>query len=271
LNSKISLSRTQELFWKLISHPTGARDFIERANAKTRAEIELLFAETPEFSRIERLEVYADAYFYRLRDALFELFPITAWRLGEVGFHNLVTDYVLAHPSSNPDLGHLGDRLPKFLRTHVAGKHAPELPDVARIELALRRALDAPDGAPISPQQLGELHPNELLSARFRPTPHCALLRGRVNFDALSKAHKQGLKTADVEAPALDEATLVWRKGHQVYSRSLDDLEAGLLELTLEGATFEQACTVADKAGLTPQQLVTMMTWWASDGLLQLQ
>ena len=99
-----------------------------------------------------RLDVYADMYFYRLRDCLAEDFPKLAELVGEARFHNLVTDYLLRHPSSHPSLRELGRRLPAFLADHAIAAEFPVAADLARLEWARVDVFDERDVADAIPK-----------------------------------------------------------------------------------------------------------------------
>ena len=123
----MSLRETQELFWRAITHPTGVTDFLESADETTRRAFEAIFAETPEFSRRERVDVYADGYFHRLHGVLADQFEVGRHLLGADRFNDLVTDYLLAHPSDDPDIRRIGARFPAFARAHAFAEAVPAL------------------------------------------------------------------------------------------------------------------------------------------------
>ncbi|MBK8598146.1 MAG: putative DNA-binding domain-containing protein [Holophagales bacterium] len=95
-----------------------------------------IFASDERMPAEERLDAYANMYFFRLRDVLAEDFERTAAALGEARWHNLVTDYLLAHPPTRWSLRWAGEALPGFLREHTYGVWRPWLPDVAALEWA---------------------------------------------------------------------------------------------------------------------------------------
>ena len=67
-------------------------------------------------ARVERLEIYANAYFYRILDCLKEDFPATLATLGADNFHNLVTGYLIEYPPTEPSISYAGRHLAEFLR-----------------------------------------------------------------------------------------------------------------------------------------------------------
>src|SRR2546427_6051753 len=114
---------------------------------------------------------------FRSLDCLAEDFPKTLAAVGPVRFHNLVTDYLLRHPSEHPSLRYLGQRLPRFIATHPLLEAFPYLADLARLEWARADVFDAPDVQPLSRDVLARLPQDRAGDARFTLIPAFALLR----------------------------------------------------------------------------------------------
>src|SRR5207244_3263207 len=70
----------------------------------------------------------------------------TALVLGKPRFHNLVTDYLLVHPSTHPVIRWLGQYLAPFLAGHAYGAELPHAPDLAALEWARNDAFQSVDG-----------------------------------------------------------------------------------------------------------------------------
>jgi hypothetical protein len=270
---RLPFAGVQKLFWRIITHPLGVADFLAGADDETRSQIEAVFTDSPTFPRGERLDIYAQGYFFRHLDVLKELFPIVAWRLGKVGFHNMVTHYLLAHPSDNPDLGHLGFALPTFLVRHSASVEAPELPDIAVLELAIQTALDARDGTPLTPLQLGSVPQAQWPELRFAGAPHCKLLDSSWSYEALRDAERAGLTPSEElsRQARLSEPVsfLIWRSGFSVLTRRLERGEAAMLRAAIAGTSFGDLCSLAEGAGLEPKTVVEHLLRWTTDGVIE--
>jgi hypothetical protein len=266
----LSLGGIQRLFWSLVTHPVGVTQFLEEADDQTRRAITATFDETDNFGLIERLDVYAQGYFFRIRDVLAELFPIVAWRLGEAHFHNLVTDYLLAHPSQDPDLSRIGEALPGYLITHAGVP--PELAPIAEIELAIRRALDAPDGTPLNPSDLAGVAPEAWPALTFSKLPHTSLHATLWDYRVLAEMRRQATPpTAELSLSAQLEQTtwlLVWRQGFSVFTRAIDDDEAELFALLSAGQTFDAMCGSAQERGVSEAIVAGYLLRWCEQGLL---
>ena len=142
------LRRAQEVFWSLITAPEGVRPAVEeltRNGALREREVDEIFADDPRLRAVDRLDIYANMYFYRLLDGLAEDYPRVHAAVGADRFHNLATDYLLRHPSEHPSLRHLGRRLPVFLDAYPLREEFPYLADLARLDWAHVEVFDAPD------------------------------------------------------------------------------------------------------------------------------
>src|SRR6266571_3203730 len=65
------LRQTQQLFWALITAPEGARPAAEnllRRGTVAPGEIDAIFSGDDRLPALERIDIYANMYFYRLLD-----------------------------------------------------------------------------------------------------------------------------------------------------------------------------------------------------------
>lgn len=272
LSGTLSLGETQELFFCAITWPTGVRDFLQSSGESTRLTFERVLLGSPGFDRVSRLEVYADAYFYRLLAALGEVFPRLALLIGPVEFHNLITDYVLACPSTSPDLRRLGLRLPEFLREASLAQRWPLLYEVALFERALDRALDCPDGALVSEQDLARIPVEYWPELRFTFAPATQRLALRWELPRVEQLCRSGQAALALELPPGQEPRGLWigRRGHVPYYHCPDAAEDAALSQLWQGATLGDACAEGERAvpGLEPAQLVVALRRWLADGML---
>lgn len=124
-----------------------------------------------------RFDVYRNNVAVSLTEALHEGFPVIARLLGKTNMDGLAGLFLRAHPPKSPLMMHYGEGFPEFLGELEQLAHLGYLADVARLELALRRAYHAADAAPIDPARLGAIPPGDLLDARLGFAPAAAVLR----------------------------------------------------------------------------------------------
>ena len=200
------LNRTESLFWDLITAPEGVRpglDALVRDGRATPAALDEMIAGDERLPASERLDIYANMYFFRLLDCLREDFPRLASALGEDRFHNLATDYLLAHPSEHPSLRYLGRRLPEFLASHALAGESPCLPDLARLEWTRADLFDAADARTLTRDDLARLAQDTAGDLPLRAVPAFRLLR--LDHDAprlWRELRDRGATSADASAGA---------------------------------------------------------------------
>ena len=73
-------------------------------------------------SAVDRLDVYANMYFFRMLDVLRDDYAKVVAVVGDDAFHNLVTDYLVACRPAHPSLREVGARLPGFLARHPSSR-----------------------------------------------------------------------------------------------------------------------------------------------------
>jgi hypothetical protein len=273
---RAELRRTQELFWSLITAPEGVRPAVAdlaRSGRMAPTAVDDVFLGDDRLAATERLDIYANMYFFRLRDALAEDYPVVLAALGPDRFHNLVTDYLLRHPSEHPSLRHLGRHLPGFIHTHALGRELRYLADLARLDWARVEVFDAPDATTITRDDLARLRPEQAGEARFALIPACDILRFEYDVARLWKT----LKERDA-APAGPDAAVrrparlrVWRKDLVVYHQSIDEDEADCLDLLRAGEPLGRMAQQL-AAGRSVEQAAghvgRLLQAWLEDGLL---
>jgi hypothetical protein len=266
-----SLAALQDLFWRAITFPTGVADMLENADEDTREAFGAAFVETPGFSKIERMEVYANDYYWRLAGVLEEHFPMVAWMLGHVDFHNLVTDYVLVCPSRDPDLREFSRGFPSFLAEHEEGLAQPELVEVARVELDRVRVLTLPDERPLTIEALEAVALDEWPELRFQASASVRLHALRRAFTPMYGLCREGWSLADARQryPARPSHVLVWRRSLSTVHRDLEVAEARALAALIVGRSFTEICaTAARDGGATPAEVASWLRRWVDDGLI---
>jgi hypothetical protein len=123
-----------------------------------------------------RFNVYRNNVVVSLTEALATAFPVIEKLVGTTNFKTLAGAYVRAHPPLSPLMMFYGADMPGFLEGFEPAQSLGYLPDVARLELALRRAYHAADAAPIAPEALGALAPDQLMAAELTLAPALQLV-----------------------------------------------------------------------------------------------
>ncbi len=211
-------------------------------DAEANADASPLLAGSAE-RRALGLAIYANAYRQRLVDALADAHAKTCAVLGAQAFEAAALLYIAEHPPTTRSLRWFGAGLASHLRTELP--HLPQLAELAQLDWALRRAFDGPDSSVLAAADLSAVPPHAWANLHLMLVPTTELLRFEHNTVAVWQALDDEAEVPPAERAAAAVDWLVWRKGLQPHFRSLHAVEAALLRAMLGGASFAQACELA--------------------------
>ena len=124
-----------------------------------------------------RFSVYRNNVAVSLTEALELSFPAIVKLLGEENFKGLAGVFLRQHPPETPIMMHYGAAFPDFLATFEPLAHIGYLPDVARLEQAIRVSYHAADAEAVAPEALQACGPEALETARLELAPAAQLIR----------------------------------------------------------------------------------------------
>ena len=268
----MSLEQTQKRLWRLIAWPEGVRPALQTEPEGT-PDLATLVTSDERLAAEDRLDVYANAYFYRIHDVLAEDFPTLAAALGEEGFHDLVTSYLAVHPSQSPSLRWIGDRLAEFITGHASvaslRRASPFAADLATYEWTTEAIFDAQDSQPARREDLASVPAEDWDQLMVQLRPSVRLLRLGWPVQELRSAMRAEEPLPEIEPAAT--ALCLWRRDEQVVHRELDPREAQALEAAASGVAFGLLCErVAREVGEdeAPSLAATWLASWIDDGLV---
>jgi hypothetical protein len=267
-----TLAEVQALVWKLLTAPEGVEKGIEDLVLRgelSREQFERWFAGDERLSASGRLDVYANMYFFRIRDVLAEDFPKTAAVLGPAHFHNLITDFLLVHPSSHPSLRWVGEPLPLFLRTHPLSAERPYLADLAALEWAGAEVFQAIDSPRLDPRELAAVPVARWGDVRFRTIAAVRLLR--LSWDVVSLWSRLAAGEEAGEVRESPRAVLVYREDDESHHEVLSPPEADVVERLIEGRAFGEICealSTDDDVEAAAALAAELIRSWMAHGLL---
>src|SRR4051812_39257515 len=127
--SSPGLSEWQAWLRWIITEPDGVSSALadpsSRFKAEPRPSCLAFIREDSRLTRQERLDVYAEAYYSRICKSLEEDFLAVRRWLGAEDWRSLVSDYLLEHLSTTPDLIEFGRGLPAYLKSWLDPGQAP--------------------------------------------------------------------------------------------------------------------------------------------------
>lgn len=134
-----------------------------------------------------RFDVYRNNVAVSLMEALETAFPVLRKLLGDINFRILAGVFLREHPPSSPVMMFYGAEMPGFLRKFQPTACMGYLPDVARLELALRESYHAAEKEGIAPQELQKMAPEDLMSSKIDLSPALRLVRSEWPIHAIWK------------------------------------------------------------------------------------
>jgi Putative DNA-binding domain len=266
------LAHTQSLFWQLIRAPDGVEAALGALPDRERTlpgGIDAWVCGDERLRAVERLEVYAGMYFFRLLGCLAEDFAAVHAVVGHQRFHALVRDYLERHPSTSRSVRLLGRFLAGFLEGHPLGAEHPHVADLARFEWALLEAFDARDAEPLAPEALKSLPADRWPGLRLTLAPSLRVV------EALAPVQEVWAAVTGGQAPPRVErrrtVIRVWREELRVFHRVIGEVELAALRAIERGAGFAAACEAASAftgEEEAPLEVARLLERWLADRLL---
>ena len=173
----------------------------------------------------QRLGVYRNTILGTLANALRLSFPAVHRLVGADFFEGAAQIFARERPPRCADLNAYGAEFPDFLSRFEPAAMLFYLPDVARLEWAVNRALHAADAEALDPSALAALAPSDQDQVSFVAHPSISMLRSDFPIDAIWRAV---LQQDEVALVALDPNSgpvhlMVHRLGGAVEVARLDE------------------------------------------------
>jgi hypothetical protein len=224
---------------------------------------------TPRCSAEERMEFYSNAYILRLKEALSTDFERLHAYLGDELFDDLILQYIDHYPSHHTSLRYFGQYMVEMIEQLDISEQAPEVVEIAKIELAFGNSFDAADCQFVTLNQLAQLEPEKWTSLRLCFHDSVQLLPQHYNSFQIWRA----LSNEQAPPPKIEDETtwLVWRQDLVSRFRALESAELAALSVALSAGNFADICeTLLDHFSEeeTPQHAVRYLQQWINDQMV---
>ena len=217
----------------------------------------------------ERLNIYHNAYRFRLADVLFDTYEHTAIYLGSDWFNQLALSYVQSHQSNSPNIGLYGKEFPDFLAEQLADDL--EVSEIAEMDWKLRRAFDGFDSSVMTPASLPQLASEASGSLCFEFVPTLSMTKHCYNTLDIWHAIDEDEIPPAVQKLAQPVDILIWRKGHSPHFRSLAPIEAMAISTVYSGDSLDAVGTKleAEFPGVdVATEFGVMLSRWLEDQII---
>ncbi len=273
--SAAPLSAVQRWMQAVISHPEGVESGLESPDARQHlpvepGQVEQVIAPSQAQTSVERLAIYANAYYARLLECLGEEFPVLKQTLGDETFDAFAFAYLQTYPSRSYTLNKLGENFPRFLNETRGEAYADDdaaadadpapppkdelgwpdfLVDLATLEWIFTQVFDGPgvEGQPLlSADTIRAIGPDAWPNVRLEFVPCFRLVALRFPVNAYYGAMRHGEKP-ELPAPA-PSWVAVTRRDYVVRRHDLTEQQFTLLSALAAGETVGAAIERAASA-----------------------
>jgi Putative DNA-binding domain len=277
------LAQIQRWMQAVITNPEGVVAGIESDDARREVDVTAdrvgeVVQPSKNCTSVERLEIYANAYYARLLECLRDEFPALLHASGDEVFDGLAFGFLQAYPSTSYTLGELSKRFPTYLeetrpRDEELGD-GPAWPDfmidLARLERTYSEVFDGP-GAERLPlltvEQVEQISPDAWPSAQLIAVPCLRLLSLRF------PVHEYATGVRNKQDPPIPDPSPTWlvisRKDYVVRRWTVSQVQFELLQSLLAGQTvgrsIGQAAELAIECGEDIDQLAASLRDWFAE------
>ncbi|MCA9015287.1 MAG: putative DNA-binding domain-containing protein [Planctomycetaceae bacterium] len=186
------LEQIQQWMQTVISWPGGVEAGIASDAAQSRiplepGALETVITASSQLSSVERIGIYANAYYARLLECLSEEYPALVSAMGKQAFGVFCMEYLQEYPSTSYTLADLGARFPQFLKEHQPSAEAGEeevswtdfLIELATLERVYSEVFDGPgieQGPLLTAESLNAIAPEDWPGLTLKMAPCFRLL-----------------------------------------------------------------------------------------------
>jgi hypothetical protein len=218
------------------------RDLLGNSDATVAATLGDVLAPT------DRLSIYYNTSRTALTNALRLNFPAVQRLVGENFFAAVADTFITREPARTAWLELYGEGFPEFLQNFEPAAALVYLPDVARLERAVGRALHASDAKSVEYSQLLDIEPPDQGRVCFTPHPSVSLLFSPYPVDAIWRGvlarNDEALAAIDLSSGVV--RLLVERRVGEIQITRLRERRWKFAEALFAGRSLSDALAVAD-------------------------
>jgi len=215
----------------------------------------------------DRVGIYAEMYWLRMRDSLRTDYPYVLQVLGEEDFEVLVARHLKRRPSTHYSLGHLGVAFVDTLREATI-EGLPWLADLAALEWARAEAFVAIDAPVLELSALGALNEEAFAHSRLVASPSLRLLHPAWDVLPVWRALERGEAWSELTVAEARAPLIVWRQGFNVYHVGLTPTEARAMARVQQGLDLPTVCEAFAEAPKPVEAAFQAIGSWVGEGMM---
>lgn len=227
-----NLLETQLWLKGIITNPRGASAVLAEL-----PEEHSLIQETPPLTSGERLDIYAEAYFTRIHEALSIDFSITKTLLEDESFMRLVAKYLKIYPSKEFNLNNISRHFPAFIKTYTDNTFFHDLAYLERLAV-LSFYTEEADDFPLA--HLAGLKEEEWGKIIFNISPSVFLISSHWPLSELWAMKSEDLeREIELEENKDERYFLLYRENQEIKLLCISSEQYNVLSLIKEGASLD--------------------------------
>jgi hypothetical protein len=278
------LARIQRWLQAVITYPDGVEAALSSSEARAEIDvppekIEDVVEPSTRRTSIERLEVYANAYYARLLECLRDEFPALLHAAGEEVFDGLAFGYLQSYPSHSYTLSELSRQFAQYLEeTRPRDEDEPSgeaawpdfMIDLVRLERCYSEIFDGPGAERLTllrAEDLRDLAPDAWAGSRLTCVPCLRLLSLRypVHEYATAVREKQDPDLPDPEPTWLAISRITYVVRRWTLTRVQFELLTALIAGETVGSAIEGAAKLAVESGESVDRLAERLRDWFAE------
>lgn len=196
-----------------------------------------------------RFQIHRNNVFASLIGALADAYPVLKRLVGEEFFTAMAREFILTEQSRSPILALYGAEFPGFIERFEPARSVAYLADVARLEQARLKSLNAADARALDAADLTS-DGSQLLTLKLRPHPALQLVSSVHPVYSIWLANQ--VEQAESLVHAASENILLTRPFYSVQMRLLDAPAMSFTLALINGFSLQEAF---DRASTVPGTL----------------
>jgi len=270
-----TLDQIQHWMQTVISWPAGVEAGIASEAAQSKIPLEsdaldTVVTASSQMTSLERMGIYANAYYARLLECLSEEYPALVCAMGKTAFGAFSMEYLQNYPPSSYTLGELGAHFPQFLREHrppaeeEAVNWTDFLIELATLERIYSEVFDGPgieQETLLTAESLNSIKPEDWPALSLKMAPCFRLLQFQFPVHEFITNVRQGNATPIPEQQTTYLA--ITRRNFIVRREAITQAEYFLLSKIQQGLKLGDAITLFAESGLMePDELGLQLHQW---------
>lgn len=189
------------------------------------------------------LNLHGSGYYIRLKNVLSDHLPMTLWTLGSEVFDSMMHEYLVARPTKDFNLNHIGYELPAYLGTMDRTK-TPWVYDLVQYEINKKICREKLHLSSVDIHRLQSVAIEQWEFAQFTFQPHLILQNTSYPIHLLSKPFNKREKFLPEVWKTSPTHYMFYQEADSGFTKILSPQEYQVLNLLQQRKTLGEVCKI---------------------------